>query len=238
MVLIPAGPFQMGSEQGEADERPMHTVELDAYYMDRYPVTNAQYAAFLNVFGNQFEGGERWLDTDSFFAWWLCRIKYRGGRFIPQKGYENHPVTKVSWYGARAYARWVGKRLPTEAEWEKAARGKLEGRKYVYGDALTPESANVGGLHASMPVGSYGPNGYGLYDMVASVWHWCGDWYDPAYYLRSPRKNPQGPETGTLKVIRGGSWYHQASLRVAARLADDPLGWTYCFVTGFRCARG
>jgi formylglycine-generating enzyme required for sulfatase activity len=205
--------------------------------MDRYPVTNADYARFLNIFGNQEEGGEKWLDTDSIFSWWLCKIRREDGRFVPKSGYENYPVVKVSWYGAGAYARWVRKRLPTEAEWEKAAGGGLEGQKYVYGNTISVDEANVAGLHSGTPVGSYPPNGFGLYDMVANVWQWCNDWYDPKYYGRSPSRNPQGPESGSLKVIRGGSWFHKGSWRVATRSADNPLSWEFCFVTGFRCAR-
>ena len=116
MVLIPAGIFIMGSGIGEANQQPPHEVYIDAFYMDRYPVTNAEYAEFLNIFGNQEEGGEKWLDTDSLFSWWLCRIQEKNGKFFPKKGYENRPAVKVSWYGARAFARWKGARLPTEAE--------------------------------------------------------------------------------------------------------------------------
>jgi formylglycine-generating enzyme required for sulfatase activity len=237
MVLIPAGPFQMGSMDGETNERPVHTVHLDAFYIDRYLVTNADYARFLNVFGNRKEGGKKWLDNVGPLSSWLCKIREKGGRFIPKQGYENHPVIKVSWYGAKAYAQWVGKRLPTEAEWEKAARGNLAGQTYVYGNTITPEVANVGGFHATTPVGSYPPNGFGLYDLVASVWQWCSDWYDPEYYGRSPSGNPKGPETGLLKILRGGSWFHKGSWRVANRNADDPLSEYFCFVTGFRCAK-
>ena len=128
MVLIPAGPFQMGSADVEANERPVHTVYLDTFYIDCYPVTNAEYARFLNSCGNQVEGGKKWLDIDGPLSWWLCKIQNKNGRFVSKPGYENHPVVKESWYGAMAYARWVGKRLPTEAEWKKAARGGIEGR--------------------------------------------------------------------------------------------------------------
>jgi len=237
MVLIPDGPFQMGSMEGEREERPAHKVHVDAFCIDRYLVTNADYARFLNVFGNRVEGGEKWLDDVGPLSSWLCKIKKKDDRFMPKPGYENHPVIKVSWYGARAYAQWLGKRLPTEAEWEKAARGGLEGKRYVYGDTISPSQANVGGFHATTPVGSYPPNGFVLYDMVASVWQWCNDWYDPDYYARSPSRNPKGPESGSLKVLRGGSWFHKESWRVAIRSADDPLSKTFCFVTGFRCAQ-
>jgi len=239
MAVIPGGPFQMGmgSLEGEPDEQPAHEVYVDAFFIDRYLVTNADYARFLNVFGNRVEGGEKWLDNVGPLASWLCKIQKKDERFTPKPGYENHPVIKVSWYGASAYARWLGKRLPTETEWEKAARGGLEGKKYVYGDTINPSQANVGGFHATTPVGSYPPNGLGLYDMVASVWQWCYDWYDPDYYARSPSRNPKGPGSGSLKVLRGGSWVHKESWRVAMRSADDPLSKNFCFVTGFRCAK-
>jgi len=223
--------------EGEPDERPAHKVDVDAFCIDRYLVTNADYARFLNVFGNRVEGGKKWLDNVGPLSSWLCKIQKKDDRFVPKPGYENHPVIKVSWYGARAYARWLGKRLPTEAEREKAARGGFEGKKYVYGDTLSPFQANVGGFHATTPVGSYPPNGFGLYDMVASVWQWCNDWYDPDYYARSPSRNPKGPESGSLKVLRGGSWFHKESWRVATRLADHPLSKNFCFVTGFRCGQ-
>ena len=237
MGVVPAGSFFMGSPDGEPDERPVHEVYLNAFSIDRYPVTNAEYAEFLNHFGNQKEGGEKWLDMVGPFSSWLCKIKEEKGKFVPKKGYENHPVVKVSWFGALAYAKWKGKRLPTEAEWEKAARGGLSRQKYVYGDRLTPEQANIAGYYSSRAVGSYPPNGYGLYDMVAQVWQWCSDWYDPNYYRQSPSANPQGPPSGTLKVLRGGSWFHKDSWRVADRGTDSPLSHQYCFITGFRCAK-
>ncbi len=237
IVLIPGGHFQMGSIEGKPDERPAHTIHVDTFYIDRYPVTNAQYARFLNVFGNQEQGGKKWLDNEGPLSSWLCKIQKKNGRFEAKRGYENHPVIKVSWYGARAYALWMGKRLPTEAEWEKAARGGLENQRYVYGGSLDIHQANVGGFHSTTPVGCYPPNGFGVYDMVACVWQWCSDWYDPGYYTRSPYQNPRGPESGSERVLRGGSWFHKESWRVASRLADDPLSRNFCFVTGFRCAK-
>ena len=237
MALIPSGAFLMGSADGEADERPLHRVHLDAFYMDRYLVTNEAYARFLNVLGNRAEGGKKWLDMDGPLSSWLCKIQRKDGRFEAKPGYENHPVIKVTWYGALAYARWLGKRLPTEAEWERAARGLLEGQRFVFGDRLTPARANIEGLHAATPVGSYPPNPFGLYDLTASVWQWCSDWYEPDYYSRSLSRNPKGPDNGTQKVLRGGSWFHKDSWRVAVRGADEPTSHHFCFVTGFRCAR-
>ena len=237
MVFVPGGVFHMGSDQGPPNESPVHRVYLDSYYIDRYPVTNAEYALFLNEMGNRKEDGKKWLDVDGPLSWWLCMIKKSKRGFVAKSGYENHPVVKVSWYGARAYARWRGKRLPTEAEWEKAARGGVEGQKCVFGNDLDASKANVAGLHRTLPVGTYPPNGLGLHDMVASVWQWCNDWYDPNYYRNSPFRNPQGPEDGSEKVIRGGSWYHKDSWSVAARGSDVPLSWSFCFVTGFRCVK-
>jgi formylglycine-generating enzyme required for sulfatase activity len=237
MALIPAGPFQMGAQNGEQNEYPVHTIYLDAFYIDRYPVTNAEYARFLSANGNQVEGKEKWLDTDSIFSWWLCKIKEVNGQFVPKKGYENNPVVKVSWHGALAYARWVGNRLPTEAEWEKAARGGFVGKLYPWGDMRDADQANIKGIHASTPVGMYPPNAYGLYDLVANVWQWCSDWYDAEYYKHSPLRNPKGPENGEQKVIRGGSWFHKDSWRVSIRSADYPESRLFCFVTGFRCAK-
>jgi formylglycine-generating enzyme required for sulfatase activity len=237
MALIPGGPFQMGSMEGEPDERPAHEVHVDTFYIDRYLVTNADYARFLNIFGNRVEAGKKWLDNFGPLSSFLCKIQKKGDRFIPKPGYENHPVIKVSWYGARAYARWLGKRLPTEAEWEKAARGALKDKKYVYGNTVSASQANISGFDGITPVGSYAPNGFGLYDMVANVWQWCKDWYDPGYYALSPSWNPKGPESGSLKVLRGGSWFHKGSWRVGTRLADDPLSRNFCFVTGFRCVK-
>jgi len=194
MVLIPAGSFLMGDafNEGNSSERPVHEVYLDAFYMDIYEVTNAQYAAF---------------DPTHTYP----------------VGKENHPVTHVSWYGAMAYAQWAGKRLPTEAEWEKAARGGLVSKRYPWGDEVTGYEGNF--YYPSYdpnadttPVGSYAPNGYGLYDMGGNVWEWCEDWYDASYYAASPTTNPQGPSSGTVHVLRGGSWCdNEGLLRVAYR---------------------
>jgi serine/threonine-protein kinase len=251
MVLIPAGEFQMGDHfnKGNDDERPVHTVYLDAFYMDKYEVTNELYARFLNEYGrNEDEEGHMLLNIDSSD----CLIEYVDGRYRPKEGYERHPVVMVSWYGAVAYARWAGKRLPTEAEWEKAARGGLVGKRYPWGDE-EPDGSQCNfadrrsglpwaddsaddGFERTSPVGSFPPNGYGLYDMAGNVWEWCADWYDKNYYSSSPRENPKGPDFGKYRVLRGGSWSGNPNgLRAACRDYFDPQYTTNC--VGFRCAQ-
>ncbi len=219
MALIPAGEFQMGSEDGWSGEKPAHGVYLDAFYMDRYEVTNALYKKFMDATGHK---APPFWDNSRYNA-------------------PNHPVVGVSWQDAQAYAKWAGKRLPTEAEWEKAARGGLDGKKYPGGDKITHNDANYGGIGAkdkwdyTAPVGSFAPNGYGLYDMAGSVWEWCMDFYAENYYSNSPARNPIGPASGFLRVVRGGAWNSPgSSLRVVHR-NNLPPSIQY-FVVGFRCA--
>jgi formylglycine-generating enzyme required for sulfatase activity/predicted Ser/Thr protein kinase len=219
MVLIPAGPFQMGQERRQ--------VYLDAFYLDRTEVTNVQFKAFLDVTGYRPEDAERFLSH--------CRF----GK-IPA-GHEQHPVTYVSWEDARAYAQWAGKRLPTEAEWEKAARG-TDGRKYPWGRSEPgPHRANYGNAKSGpVPVGSFpeGASPYGLLDLAGNVWEWCEDFDDPSFYTAGPVHNPKNTRRGekALLVIRGGSWMYGArSLRTYARTSFEAH---YRFADGgFRCAR-
>jgi formylglycine-generating enzyme required for sulfatase activity len=249
MVLIPAGEFSMGDHfnEGMIDEKPVHTVYLDDFYIDAYEVTNAQYAQFLNRYGkNTDAAGHELLEIGS--------IEKVGNTYKPKLGYENHPVTYVSWYGAAAYAQFYGKRLPTEAEWEKAARGGLVGKRYPWGDNITHDDANYDGTggkdkwNETSPVGSFAPNGYGLYDMAGNVWEWCADEYDSGYYSKSPRNNPKGPgvvitfknndftNVNTRRVLRGGTWdNYPLYLRCAIRRLNEP---TYTnFSLGFRCSQ-
>jgi len=240
MVLIPAGEFEMGDHfnEGDSNELPVHTVYVDSFYIDKYEVTNEMYARFLNEIGrNEDEEGHQLLDINDSD----CLIEFVGGQYRPKAGYEKHPVIEVSWYGAMAYAKWAGKRLPTEAEWEKAARGGLVGKRYPWGDDITHDMANYDGTGGrdrwdkTAPVGSFPPNGYGLYDMAGNVWEWCLDWYDGEYYSKSPRENPKGPELGESRVVRGGSWdYSPNYLRVADRYYYGPQGTSNS--VGFRCA--
>jgi len=227
MVLIPAGEFEMGSEDAEASEaeQPIHTVYVDAFYMDKYEVTNAEYAVFLNEMGKHRERGRTWYDAGDAAA----RIALFGGRYEVRVGYEIHPVTAVSWYGAMAYAVWAGKRLPTEAEWEYAARGGLAGQKYPWGNTIDSSKANYNS-NDTTSVGRYAANGYELYDMVGNVWEWCLDAYERDFYARSPRDNPFSDgiitdvinnftNINTFRVLRGGAWYSYARLvRVAHRV--------------------
>ena len=245
MVLIPAGAFQMGSNRGDSDERPVHTVYVDAFYMDKYEVTNAEYKKFVDA-NPQWQKGriERRFHNGYYLHLW------NGNNYPVGKG--DHPVVRVSWYAAMAYARWAGKRLPTEAEWEKAARGGLAGKRYPWGDTIDATKANylqnVGG---TTPVGSYPVNGYGLYDMAGNVWEWCLDEYQAGFYAHSPRANPiagantitevlnnlsNNNLTNSSRVLRGGSWYGSARLvRVADRRGFTPSYVSYGY--GFRCAR-
>lgn len=238
MVLIPAGEFQMGSNDGDPDERPVHTVYLDAFYIDVYEVTNAQYRKFVEATGREKP------------------ILWR----FPHYSDPEQPVVGVTWEDANAFAKWAGKRLPTEAEWEKAARGGLIGKKYYWGDEPNPPkgAGNFADLSAkeafpnwsiipgyrdgfshTAPVGCFSPNGYGLYDMGGNVWEWCADWYDPNYYSRSPKENPRGPASGQDHVLRGGSWFQDnGSTRIANRYDySESYSINFSSRIGFRCAK-
>ena len=236
MVLVSAGPFEMGSEADVDRASPIHTVTLDDYYFDQYEVTNAQYAAFLNEQGNQSEGDEPWHRVSLNRE----RIHERGGSWQIESGYGNYPVMVVSWYGAQSYCAWRGDRLPTEAEWEKAARGD-DGREYPWGNESPSESLLNSDFTEGdiVPVGSYpdGASPYGVYDMAGNVWEWVADWHDADFYGNSPDANPSGPSLGELKVLRGGAWPSVSSnVRSAYRSGGRPL---YAVnEIGFRCARG
>ena len=221
MALVPAGEFTMGSSTGDSDEQPEHRVYGDAFSMDKYEVTVGQYAALLQAKG---------IDPSS--DW----------KTMNQSSHQKRPVANLDSVDAAAYCKWVGKRLPTEAEWEKAARGTDE-RLYPWGnEAPTPHHANYGktnwhnhGVLAS--VGSFedGKSPYGIYDMAGNGWEWVSGWYDFRSYNNSPSKNPIGPSSGGTKVIRGGSRYsNPRALRSANRSLISP---TDQGLTGFRCAK-
>ena len=222
MVLIPAGEFQMGSDDGEDNEKPVHTVYVDAFYMDIYEVTNAQFQQFCELTGRP-----------------LHRHRNDGR---PGYGKSNQPVMGMGWQEAVAYCEWVGKRLPTEAEWERAARGGLEEKRYPWGDESPDKTKTNFDNHVGhpTPVGSYPPNGYGLHDMAGNVEEWCYDWYRPDYYQNSPKRNPQGPDSGfhSRRVLRGGAWNWWArSIGCANRKGENPKPRGNLYNYGFRCAK-
>lgn len=227
MVKIPEGRFIRGSgmEAGRADERPRRTIYLEAFLLDKYEVTNAQYLKFIVATGHK----------EPFNV-------YGTGSLFDMKDIGNFPVVQVTWHDAADYCQWVGKRLPTEAEWEKAARG-TDGRPYPWGDgAPSPSHVNFNRdwveLGTLLPVGSLpdGASPYGAHDMSGNAREWVQDWYAKDYYQAAPDRNPKGPETGLLKVIRGGSWHSfESDIRAAARGKGGFALKTHG--TGFRCAR-
>ncbi len=227
LVRIPTGEYCMGSESGTPPERPAHRVSLGSFYIAQYPVTNAQYRQFV------LDTGHRTPYLDDARA---ERENWDQERNLPPAGREDHPVVLVSWHDAQAYCVWAGGRLPTEAEWESAARGGLAGEPYPWGDGINRELANYDNRAGTTPVGSYPSNPYGLYDMAGNVWEWVADWYDPHYYAVSPTEDPQGPATGTVKVLRGGAWLlFPEFCRVSYRFRNNP---NFRFnLIGFRLAK-
>jgi iron(II)-dependent oxidoreductase len=231
MIYVPAGAFTMGSTEGDHDERPVHTPKLNGFWIDKYAVTNAQFVSFANEAGNQETGGIHWLDVEDQD----CQIQRDDHGFRPNEACADHPVVGVSWYGARAYADWVGGRLPTEAEWEKAARGP-EGARYPWGD--TPPTAdvcnygyNVGRITS---VGAYSPQGdspYGCADMAGNVWEWTQSLYED--YPYDALDGREVLDLIGLRVVRGGTFYDNADdIRCARRSSRSPQG--YKGVNGFR----
>ena len=259
MVYVPAGEFLMGSPEGEGDydEHPQHTVYLSAFWIDQTEVTNEQFARFVDATGYSTDaekGGWGWGRTGSEWK------QIEGTDWRHPDGPEtniadkmDHPVVQISWNDAHAYCQWAGKRLPTEAEWEKAARG-TEGRKYPWGETFDSSRLNFcdancefdhkdsgadDGYQRTAPVASYpaGASPCGALDMAGNVWEWCLDWYDANYYARSPQRHPQGPDSGWGRVLRGGSWDNTPGYLRSA----DRFGYWPAFRfngIGFRCAQG
>lgn len=230
MVLVPEGEFKMGSDISESNESPAHIVYTDSFLIGKYEVTNQQFANFLNEMGNRKEGRFFWLDERSVDA----RIFQIEGIWVANTGYENHPAVEVSWFGARAYCNWAGGRLPTEAEWEKAARG-TDGRTYPWGEELNASMANYGrNINDTSPIGTYplGMSPFGAMDMAGNAWEWVSDWYASEYYSISPLENPSGPLFGEKHVLRGGAWYYIDNVSTTNR--DYHPGSANNF-GGFRC---
>lgn len=231
MSVIRGGQFFRGSNDGNRDEMPSHKITLNSFALDIHPVTNEQFLRFL-----EFMGGEKDQNYNDLIRLKESRISRMAGKVSIEAGYMKHPVVGVTWYGAVAYAKWAGKRLPTEAEWEIAARGGMENRIYPTGDHIEKSQANFFASDTT-PVMSYMPNAYGLYDMAGNVYEWCHDWYGYNYYetaLQEPT-NPKGPNQGVYRVLRGGCWKSlHDDLRCSHRHRNNPgtVNSTY----GFRCA--
>ena len=242
MVFIPEGPFTMGyaienkNEWGDMDEDPVHEVMLSPYWIDKYEVTSSDFAKFLN--SNQGVA-PRFIEITPSVT-----IEYVEGKYQPRAGLENFPINRVSWYGADAYCQWQGKRLPTEAEWEKAARG-TDQRIFPWGDEF-PDNSRVTfrrkfsnlGFNVMEPVDSMsrGVSPYGVHHMAGNVWEWVADWFDGVTYEDHELKDPKGPETGVSRVLRGGNWYYKAYyMRTTYRFNERPE--KFKIWQGFRCAQ-
>lgn len=292
MVWIPGGQFWRGGEPQFADAQPVHLVYVDGFWMDRTEVTNADFERFAQethyvtvaertptadeipgaspeqlVAGSiVFDPPDEVVPLDNFHAWWRylpgADWRHPEGPDSDLEGRRDHPVVHVCWEDAAAYARWAGKRLPTEAEWEFAARGGLDRQRYVWGSrapgndrwpaniwqgSFPNQNTRADGFVRTAPVGSFEPNGFGLHDMSGNVWEWCADWYRPDYYEVAARRNPQGPtesydpdEPGAIKrVQRGGSFLcsdqYCTAYRPGVRGKGDPM--SAAAHIGFRCVR-
>ena len=267
MVKLDGGDFLMGTDSEQAfpkdGEGPVREVTLDAFYVDAYPVTNLQFREFVNATGYQteterfgwsfvFQGHiprERRAElveaTVAGVDWW-CKVRGADWRHPegPDSGIEarvDHPVLHVTWNDAAEYCKWAGKRLPTEAEWEYAARGGLEQKLYPWGDQLMPGGKHLcniwqgefphldlaeDGYSAVAPADAFPPNGYGLFSITGNAWEWCSDWFHPDNHVTATRVNPVGPMEGVARVLKGGSYLCHHSYcnryRVAARTANSP----------------
>ncbi|QPJ60869.1 MAG: formylglycine-generating enzyme family protein [Candidatus Nitronauta litoralis] len=242
MVEVPAGLFSMGAiidnpnEWGDTDEEPVHEVYLDRFYIDKFEATAGEFSRFLN---DNPHYAQAFIETGP-----AVTIELKDGVYKPREGLERYPANRISWYGADAYCRWMGKRLPTEAEWEKAARGS-DGRTFPWGNKHPDNTLATyrrpfakHGFQAMEPVDSMpqGASPYGAHHMAGNIWEWVSDWYEDIYYEHSPEKNPQGPETGDHKVMRGGNWYYKAYyMRTTYRFNDPPE--TFKVWQGVRCAK-
>jgi formylglycine-generating enzyme required for sulfatase activity len=205
-IFVKGGSYQMGDFEKKTILP--HTVKLNTFRMSETPVTNYQFCKFLNEMGNMIEFGQTAVKTDSPYS----RINYERGVYSVKEPYDAFPVYEVSWYGAQKFCEWVGGRLPTEAEWEYAARSRGLNYLYATGKKLDRKKANFlvyendSRWHSLSPVKSFKPNKIGLYEMSGNILEWCSDWFDSNYYQNSPEENPTGPARGEMKVVRGGAW--------------------------------
>lgn len=242
MILIPEGPFTMGfaieneNNWGDMDEEPVHRVNLSAYWIDKYEVTSSSFSKFLN---------ENKKEADQFIEITpAVTVKLEKDVYKPRQNLEKFPVNRVSWFGADAYCRWKGKRLPTEAEWEKAARG-TDQRIFPWGNEFPDNSRATyrrkfkeKGFQVMETVDGMisGISPYGVHHMAGNVWEWVSDWFDAAIYQDDNRIDPKGPKSGISKVLRGGNWYYKAYyMRTTYRFNEKPD--IFKVWQGFRCAR-
>jgi sulfatase modifying factor 1 len=242
MVLVPAGTFLYGSKvddkEAEKNEKPQQSLLLPDFYIGMYPVTNEQYCRFINDSAVKVKELGKWLDIGGAGDYPIGeknRLKEKAGRFIVEEGYERHPVITVSWHGAMAYCEWAGLRLPSEVEWEKAARG-TDGRKYPWGSEFKDDACNFGRKYKGTTEVSRFENGkspYGCYDMSGNVWEWCADWYSDNNE-RTPDDPIKGPDNGSYRVLRGGSWGYGDNALRSARRGRNPPGNRDNGI-GFRC---
>ena len=231
MVLVKGDTFEMGYNYLGKPEGPAHKVTLSDYYIDKYPVSNTDFVAYLNEIKKHEIDGKILIYID----YPSSRITLEEGVYVIKEGYEKHPVVNVTWYGANNFAEHNFKRLPTEAEWENAAKGK-EKTSWPLGNTFNKDSYAYN-TDDTVEVGSYPPNTYGIYDMAGNVYEWVNDWYDPTYYKYSPLENPKGPTSGEYKILRGGSWYDtdEDRLMTVFRYMSSPTDRSYTY--GFRCAK-
>jgi len=263
MVRIDGGTFEMGRAGGSADEGPVHTVEVSPFLLDVHEVTNRDFAAFVRATGHETQAerdGYAWAYLEG--ATEFARVKDADWRRPEGPGSSiaarmDHPVVCVSWEDAKAYAEWAGRRLPTEAEWELAARAGSKGHAAVQGPKAVPgperdlvegnvwqgvwpeENELDDGYFYTSPVGRFAANGHGVHDMLGNVWEWCADWYGADWYAKSPAKDPTGPESGDRRVARGGSWFCSENYCGAYSThfrGASPPGSAFNNV-GFRCAK-
>lgn len=222
MVLIPAGNFLIGKDSDKGhDFSPAHRVNVNSFYIDKYEVTNGEYFRFCKETGHKFP------------EFWNSNVFKSGTDFL------NYPVVGINWWDAQKYAKWAGKRLPTEAEWEYAARGGLIDNDFPNGNnwgKKKPKQDTIGWRNLIKPVGKYDPNGYGLFDMAGNVWEWVADGYAENYYKTSPTDNPTGPLNKNNRVIRSGSWHSGTMCKKVYYRKGLPSNWCD-FAVGFRCVK-
>ena len=249
LARIPAGDFLMGAADAEEDERPVHRVYVSEFFIGRFPVTHDEYARFIRVTGRPAPAVRELplvARGDREAAFRELAAPYVWLDEAPPAGQSGHPVVLVSYDDALAYCQWLERaierrvRLPTEAEWEKAARGGVEGMKYPWGSEIDPTRANyltdpsAKRQRGTRPTGTFAPNAYGLYDMCGNLWEWVSDWYSGEYYGMGEPRDPRGPLTGNMRIVRGGAWVNDdvSMLRCAYRHRVPPD--TYAYSVGFR----